>query len=118
MLLAVLFLCGLMATGFWARDGMQAMPAVLSALAKEEWAIAEQLVRDGADVNEKGPMGASSMLFALRHKNLDAVKMLVEAGFDLETPIMGKDVLTFAKEMGDAEVLGYLESIMVADIVM
>lgn len=116
MLLAVLFLIGLMATGFWARDGMQNMPVLMSALAKEDWPLAEQLVKEGADVNEPGPMGSSSMLFALRHKNLKAVTMLVEAGFDLDTAIMGKDILVFAKELEHPEILTYLESIMLADI--
>ncbi len=116
MLLAVLFLIGLMATGFKARDGMQNMPAVMSAIAKEDWALARQLIDEGADVNAPGPMGTSSMLFALRHKNLNAVKMLVEAGFDLDTPIKGKDILVYAKEMGNAEVLVYLESILISDL--
>lgn len=118
MLLAVLFLIGLMATGFWARDGMKNMPVLLSAMAKEDWTLSEQLIQEGVDVNEPGPMGSSSMLFALRHKNVKAVKMLVEAGFNLDTPILGKDILVFAKEMGDQDVLAYLESIMLADIQM
>ena len=108
-----IFLLGILAVGFWAKDGVDNMPAVMSAVAADDISLLSELVDSGADVNEVGPMGFTAMVFAIRKKNLEAVKILVEAGFDLDQPVMGEDILSFAKSSEAPEIQAYLESLLV-----
>lgn len=110
-----IFLLGILAVGFWAKDGVENMPAVMSAMAAEDLQLLQQHIDAGDDVNEIGPMGFTAMVFAIRKKNLEAVKMLVDAGFDLDKPVMGEDILSFAKRSESPEIQAYLESLLVVN---
>ncbi len=110
-----IFLLGILAVGFWAKDGVENMPAVMSAVAADDLQLLQEHVVAGEDVNAVGPMGFTAMVFAIRRKNLDAVKILVEAGFDLDKPLMGEDILNFAKTSEAPEIQAYLESLLVVN---
>lgn len=110
-----IFLLGILAVGFWAKDGVDNMPVVMSAVAANDMAALQEHIDTGADVNEIGPMGFTAMVFAIKQKNLTAVKILVDAGFDLDKPIMGEDILVFSKEADAREIQDYLETILVVN---
>ena len=72
--------------------------------------IVRELIEEGADVNQRGPRGATALMFAAGGGHLEVVKELVAYGADLAaTEEGGWNALRHAEEDNDEEVATFLK---------
>ena len=72
--------------------------------------IVRELIEEGADVNQRGPRGATALMFAAGGGHLEVVKELVASGADLQaTEEGGWDALRHAEEDNDQEIIVFLK---------
>ncbi|MFN8388919.1 MAG: ankyrin repeat domain-containing protein [Bdellovibrionota bacterium] len=72
--------------------------------------IVEELLNDGADVNERGPRDSTALMFAAGGGHLEIARMLVERGADIDAREAGGwTALCHAKEDNDGEMVTLLE---------
>jgi ankyrin repeat protein len=62
----------------------------------------------GADPKEKAPDGTGSLLLAAGSRQIEAVKLLVELGADVNEAPKGKSALHTATRLGANDVIQYL----------
>ncbi len=82
-----------------------------SAVAKNDYAICELLLKNGADVNATQMKGVTALQSAAHQGNLELVQLLVANGaeIDMETT-EGKTALSFAEEDGHETVADFLKN--------
>jgi len=82
-----------------------------SAVAKNDYAICQLLLENGADVNATQTQGVTALQSAAHRGNLELVQLLVENGADLEMETTeGKTALSFAEEDGHEVVANFLKN--------
>ena len=82
-----------------------------SAVAKNDYAICQLLLENGADVNATQMQGVTALQSAAHRGNLALVQLLVENGADMEMETTeGKTALSFAKEDGHETVATFLKN--------
>ncbi|MBF0406495.1 MAG: ankyrin repeat domain-containing protein [Candidatus Riflebacteria bacterium] len=67
------------------------------------------LLKAGADPNRTEPSGASPVHLAIANGDLDAVKLMVEYGLDLNIKYDGRSLKEFAKQKGQKHIEEWLE---------
>jgi ankyrin repeat protein len=77
------------------------------AVAAEEGNLAaiDDLVAKGADINYRGPKGATVLFWALRTENIDGFRKLLELGADPNLVFDGGSVMHWAASAGDTRFL-------------
>ncbi len=106
--LIIIFMIGFMTSGFWARNKVDSMPPLIKAAAHDDIVKMQTILEQGADPDTIGPMGVTAMVFAIRKKNLQAVKLLVEAQADLDAKPGGKSLNQIAEEVNASAIAEYL----------
>jgi len=70
--------------------------------------VLKLLLQAGADPNQRGRSGLPLVEEALRQKNLEALRLLLEAGARVRSPDEKKSLLHVAAEIGDEAIVDYL----------
>jgi len=90
-------------------DGKGTYPLILACSYKDNDEMIALLLEKGADPNVHGPNGETPLGLAAKY-SLHAVKMLVDKGADVNARFdPGFTALRWAREMGQADVIKYLE---------
>jgi ankyrin repeat protein len=72
----------------------------------------QELLDEGADVNERGPRDSTALMFAAGGGHLDVVRTLVERGADLEAREEGGwTALCHAEQDNDVAMIAYLQGV-------
>jgi ankyrin repeat protein len=82
----------------------------LGAFAWKKYKFAEWLLKEGADVNAPGPRGYTALVFAVKRREQDTVRMLLKYGADPDTE--GEDGMSarkLAEEKGPKRIAKLLE---------
>ena len=82
-----------------------------SAVAKNDIAVCDLLIKNGADVNAKQTQGVTPLMSAAHLGNLDLVKLLVTNGADIAAATEDKKTaITYAEQDGHLEILAFLQT--------
>ncbi len=84
-------------------------PLFVTAVTSGDAAMTEFFIKNGVNLELKGPDGKTALLHAISLKNTKLVGMLLAAGADLKTEdLNGKDAVMYAAEANNAELLNKL----------
>lgn len=85
-------------------------PLLISAIKQNDNKGIEELVREGADVNDKDIEGKTALHHAVLKKNVDVVAFLIDQGAELEArDIYGKSPLAYAKALKNKKIIRLLQ---------
>ncbi|WP_281233223.1 ankyrin repeat domain-containing protein [Flavobacterium gelatinilyticum] len=92
-----------------ADNGNLKTPLIRAVEADASFELIEFLLNHGADINY-GNGNGTPLMFAISHKNINAVKFLISKGAKIEgyKNRAGEDTLTFAQKVGNTEILDFL----------
>ena len=92
-------------------SGSIGLTPLMRASATGQTHVVIELLRDGADVNARGPRGSTALMFAAGGGHLEVVRALVESGAELDAAEDGGwDALRHAEEDGEFEIVHYLSN--------
>ena len=84
-------------------------PLFVTAVTSNDVKMAEFFIKNGVNLELKGPDGKTALLHAISLKNKQLVSMLITAGADLKAEDLNKkDALMYAAEANNAELLNKL----------
>lgn len=86
-------------------------PLILaSQSSREDYPIVELLIRAGADVNKKNVFGETALIRAAGNGYPESVKLLLQAGADINATYCGLTPLMLADEHGHKEIVNILHT--------
>lgn len=84
-------------------------PLFVTAVTSGDVAMTEFFIKNGVNLELKGPDGKTALLHAISLKNKKLVDMIIAAGADIKTEdAAGKDTLMYAAEANNAELMNKL----------
>lgn len=84
-------------------------PLFVTAVTSNDVKMAEFFIKNGVNLELKGPDGKTALLHAISLKNKQLVSMLITAGADLKAEdLNGKNALMYAAEANNAELMNKL----------
>ena len=84
----------------------------MRAAASGQLGAVRHLIAEGADINSRGPRGATALMFAASAGHLDIVRELVEQGAEIDVVEAGGwSAKRHAEEDGYQDVVAFLEDI-------
>ena len=90
-------------------------PLFVTAVTSGDVAMTEFFIKNGVNLELKGPDGKTALLHAISLKNKKLVDMIIAAGAEIKTEdAAGKDTLMYAAEANNAELLNKLLKMFVA----
>lgn len=111
LVLAILFFLGFLGLGFWANDKVDSMPPVLQAVIENDKEKLKRVIKQGGDVNAKGPLGMTALVVAVKKGKLELVKLLVEHNADTNIHVSKMSLIEFAAKHKQAEIGAFLREI-------
>jgi len=106
--LATLFFLGFLGLGFWANDQVADMPPIIQSVIENNEEKLKLAIKQGHDVNEKGPLGMTALVIAIKKGNLELVKLLVEHNADTHIHVGKMNLIEFADKHKQAEIAAFL----------
>ncbi len=94
-------------------NGNKKTPFIIAVYAQADIELIEYLLQNNADINY-GDGNGTPLMYAIGYKNLTLVKYLLSKGAKINgfKNKSGEETLTYAKRVGDIEIINYLENHM------
>ncbi|HID83376.1 MAG TPA: ankyrin repeat domain-containing protein [Chromatiales bacterium] len=109
--IAILFFLGFLGLGFWADDQVADMSPVIQSVLENNEEKLRQAIKQGHDINAKGPLGMTALVIAVKKGNLEMVRLLVSHQADINAPVGKMSLIEFAEQQKAQEIAAYLREI-------
>lgn len=109
LILATLFFLGFLGLGFWANDQVANIPPVIQAVIETDEEKLKLAIRQGHDVNARGPLGMTALVVAIKQGKLDIVKLLIAHNADINVHVGDMTLVEFADRQKQADIAEYLK---------